>query len=64
MLFYILVWLAVSLHIAYQVLMKPKYDYWTNRGVFGPKPSALVGNLGDNVKAKKSLGLVYASIYE
>lgn len=64
MLFYISVWLAVSLYIAYLVLVKPKYDYWKRQGVVGPAPSAFVGNLGNSVRAKKSLGQTYASIYK
>lgn len=32
------------------------YDFWEKRGVNGPKPSLMTGNMGDIIRGKMSIG--------
>lgn len=41
-----------------------KYEYWKKRGVLGPKPVPLLGNIGDAILMKKQLGEIYTDIYK
>lgn len=40
------------------------HGYWNRRNVPGPAPTVFGGNIGDVLRAKKSLGDVYAEIYK
>lgn len=40
------------------------FKFWDNRGVIGPKPKALVGNIGDVIKGKISIGDYLKKQYE
>ncbi|EFA04564.1 probable cytochrome P450 6a13 [Tribolium castaneum] len=43
--------------------VKINHAYWKKRGVVGPKPSFLVGNLGKSFILKSSPGEIYTEIY-
>lgn len=40
------------------------FDYWTSRGVNGPKPVVVFGNITNHVFGKRSLGDVLKDVYE
>nr|WCC58059.1 cytochrome P450 [Pharsalia antennata] len=40
-----------------------KYKYWENRGVPGPKPLPIIGNVGVSLIGRKNLSEIYAAIY-
>lgn len=40
------------------------FNYWTSRGVNGPKPTVFFGNTGKFMLGKKCLGDLYKEIYE
>lgn len=40
------------------------FDYWTSRGVNGPKPRAFFGNISEYMLGKKSLGDILKDIYD
>lgn len=41
-----------------------KLDYWSKRGVIGPKPSLIFGNIWDMMTGKKAMGEIYVEIYK
>jgi len=40
------------------------FDYWTSRGVNGPKPVPLFGNIAKFIFGKRSLGDIFKDVYE
>lgn len=44
-------------------ILRRNYSYWKERGVPGPDPTFIFGNLGPAFTGKKSLTEVYAEIY-
>ncbi|XP_044268123.1 probable cytochrome P450 28a5 [Tribolium madens] len=44
-------------------LVKKNHEYWEKRGVVGPKPSFLVGNVGKSFILQASPGEIYTEIY-
>ncbi|KAJ3641253.1 hypothetical protein Zmor_027767 [Zophobas morio] len=58
--FVLLVVLAV---VAVYYFLKLNYRYWEKRGVVGPKPNFLVGNLGKSFILKASPGEIFADVY-
>ncbi|XP_068912344.1 cytochrome P450 6k1-like [Tenebrio molitor] len=61
MLLLMLIILAISI-VYYFVHLK--YQYWTKRGVVGPRPKFFVGNLGGCLLLKTSPGDLYSNIYK
>jgi hypothetical protein len=44
--------------------LKLNYQYWKKRGIPGPEPHLLVGNLGKCFLLKSSPGHIYTSAYK
>ncbi|XP_024870952.1 cytochrome P450 6a2-like [Temnothorax curvispinosus] len=40
------------------------FDYWTSRGIIGPKPVPLFGNIAEFMLGKKCMGDFYKDIYD
>nr|CAI5835402.1 unnamed protein product [Callosobruchus analis] len=43
--------------------MQNRYSYWSSRGVPGPDPTFIVGNVGPTVLRQKSVGEIVTSLY-
>nr|WCC58060.1 cytochrome P450 [Pharsalia antennata] len=56
--------LAVSILLLALFLFIRKSRYWENRGVPGPKPLPVVGNIGANIVGKKNAYEISADIYK
>lgn len=50
--------------VIYYLFIKPKHEFWKKRGVVGPTPRMIVGNLGESITMKKSLGQLFTEIYK
>lgn len=61
--FEILCGCAAILFLLYYYLTAD-FDYWTSRGVNGPKPVPVFGNIINFVLGKRSLGDVLKDVYE
>lgn len=44
-------------------LMRWNYNYWNQKGVLGPKPTFMVGNIGSMMMQKKCLCETFCDIY-
>lgn len=53
---------VVILYLLYYYLTLD-FDYWTSRGINGPKPVPFFGNIAEFMLGKKALGDVYTEIY-
>jgi cytochrome P450 family 28 len=56
--------LVVSAVLIALYVLKENYEYWKKRGVPGPKPKFIVGNLGQSFLMKKSPFEVFTDIYK
>lgn len=45
------------------VIFRKVYGYWARKGIEGPVPVPLFGNLFEYVIGKKHFGVVYGEIY-
>ncbi|VEN58316.1 unnamed protein product [Callosobruchus maculatus] len=45
------------------VWLRRSYSYWSNKGIPGPEPKWIVGNLGSNIIRKKSFGDIVTEVY-
>ncbi|XP_011159731.1 probable cytochrome P450 6a14 [Solenopsis invicta] len=61
-LFEILCACVVILYLIYRYVTAD-FDYWTSRGINGPKPIPFFGNVAKFMMGKKSLGDMYKEIY-
>ncbi|XP_018565132.1 cytochrome P450 6k1-like [Anoplophora glabripennis] len=51
----------ITLPLLYIIIKK--YKYWEKKGVPGPKPLPLIGNIGVSILGQKNVSDVYADIY-
>lgn len=61
---WLLIGLTVFLAICLHYLLIAPLGYWKKKGVPGPKPYPLVGNMAQNVFMKKTWGEVFQDIYK
>ncbi|CAG9823199.1 unnamed protein product [Phaedon cochleariae] len=57
-----LILLVIILALAYYLLYR-NLDYWKKRGIPGPRPYPIVGNLGDIITGKRGAEEIYTDIY-
>lgn len=58
-------WLVVTLIAALIYLLDKHFlSYWSRRGFFQAEPTFFFGNFGDSLRGKKSLGEVFADVYD
>jgi cytochrome P450 family 6 len=55
---------CVTILYLFYYYLTVNFDYWTSRGVIGPKPIPFFGNVIDYMLGKKCMGDFYRDIYE
>lgn len=56
--------LVVLLLVLFWYWLKPKYSYWNDRGIPGPTPWPLFGNIGWHLLGRCTLGEAIREIYK
>jgi len=54
---------VIILYLLYYYLTAD-FDYWTSRGINGPKPIPFFGNVAEFILGKKCMGDIYKEIYD
>lgn len=64
MILIMLVFLLLMFLVSFYKILTKKYRYWRERGVPGPAPTLILGNLGPNLIRKKTVSEMYTDIYK
>lgn len=62
--FAILLLIATILIVYIYNFLNQKYSYWSSRGIVGPKPFFIFGNLTQNILKRKTTGQIAIEVYK